>query len=311
MMEDLEVTAEGIALKLLSSALDLTLSRHPFHHKQTAYLAVKIASAMGLQDDSKTQLYLASLIHDLGLFWGEEEDISDLQNPSASTPWRHCLVAYYLLKDFPLINQLAPDVPRIILYHHTKWRDVQESEKAPGLRAVMEFSKQEVPFESFILRLSGIVSHLTDPQRPILLQMKEIRERIKKLSGDFFPEEVVEAFMEVSSREATWLDLVSPFLDEILYQMNPLPEYKLNKEEIISLSELFCPFVDFKSHYTASHSRGVAKTAEEIGKLLSLPQIEIDILKIAGHLHDFGKARHLSIYHRESRKAERGGIRIS
>jgi HD-GYP domain-containing protein (c-di-GMP phosphodiesterase class II) len=47
--------------------------------------------------------------------------------------------------------------------------------------------------------------------------------------------------------------------------------------------------VDFKSHYTAFHSRGVAKTAEEIGKLLSLPQVDIDMLKIAGHFHDLGK----------------------
>jgi HD-GYP domain-containing protein (c-di-GMP phosphodiesterase class II) len=289
MIEDLEVSTEEISLKLFSSALDLTISRLTFHHKQTAYLSFKIASAMGLPDSSQRELSLASLIHDLGLFWGEEEDISDLQNPSAPTPWRHCLVAYYLLKDFPLINQTAPNVPRIILYHHTRWRDVQEPEKASGLRAVTEFTKQELPLESFILHLSGIVSHLANPQKPILLQANEIKEKIKELSGYFFPEEVVEAFMEVSSKEATWLDLVSPFLEEILYQMNPLPEYKLNKEELISLSELFCFFIDFKSHYTAFHSRGVAKTAEEIGKLLSLPQFEIDILKIAGNLHDFGK----------------------
>jgi HD-GYP domain-containing protein (c-di-GMP phosphodiesterase class II) len=289
MIEDLEASAEEIVLKLFSSALDLTIYHRALHHKQTAYLARKIASAMGLPDSSQRELFLASLIHDLGLFWGEEEDISDLQNPSAPTPWRHCLVAYHLLKDFPLINQTTPNVPRIILYHHTKWKDAQEPEKASGLRAVMEFTKQEVPMESFILHLSGIVSHLPNPQKPILLQANEIKEKIKELSGYFFPEEVVEAFMEVSSKEATWLDLVSPFIEEILYQTNPLPEYKLNKEEIISLSELFCSFVDFKSHYTAYHSRGVAKTAEEIGKLLSLPQIDIDMLKIAGHFHDLGK----------------------
>jgi len=289
MIEDLELSVEEIALKLFSSVLDSTFSRLTSHHKQTAYLSFKIASAMGLPDSSQRELSLASLIHDLGLFWGEEEDISGLLNPSAPTPWRHCLVAYYLLKDFPLINQYVPNVPRIILYHHTKWKDVQEPEKASGLRAVMEFTNQEVPMESFILHLSGIVAHLANPQKPILHQANEIKEKIKELSEYFFPEEVVEAFMEVSSKEATWLDLVSPFLEEILYQMNLLPEYKLNKEELISLSELFCSFVDFKSHYTAFHSRGVAKTAEEIGKLLSLPQIDIDMLKIAGHFHDLGK----------------------
>jgi hypothetical protein len=108
MMEDLELSIEEIALKLFSSALDLTLSRHPFHHKQTAYLALKIASAMGLPDSSKLELSLASLIHDLESFGGEERKISDILDSSAPIPWRHCLVAYYLLKDFPLINKSLP-----------------------------------------------------------------------------------------------------------------------------------------------------------------------------------------------------------
>ncbi|MBC7330296.1 hypothetical protein H5T88_08065 [bacterium] len=128
-----------------------------------------------------------------------------------------------MLKDFPLINQYVPNVPRIILYHHTKWRDVQEPEKAPALRAVMEFSKQEVPLESFILHLLEIVSNLTDTQKPILLQVEEIKEKIKELSGYFLPQEVVEAFMEVSSREATWLDLASVYFFRRSPPSNVLP----------------------------------------------------------------------------------------
>jgi len=68
-MEDLELSVEEIFLKLLSSALDLTISRLTLHHKQTAYLSFKIASAMGLPDSSQRELSLAYLIHDLGLFW--------------------------------------------------------------------------------------------------------------------------------------------------------------------------------------------------------------------------------------------------
>ncbi|MGB9877231.1 MAG: HD-GYP domain-containing protein [bacterium] len=290
MFDGLEVSAEEMFIKLLSSALDLTRPLHPLHHKQTAYLSLKIASAMGLPENNQQELFFASLIHDAGLLWGEEEDMADLLEQSAPIPWRHCLLAYLLLKDVPLLKALAPNMPRIILYHHTRWADIDKPESSPFLSEMMKFTQGEIPLESFILYLAGVVSWAINPMRPILPQVEEIRERIKGFSGYLFPKEIVDAFMEVSSKEALWLDLTSPFLEEILLQTYPFPQYVLNKKEVvISISEIFCSFVDCKSQYTASHSRAVSAVAEEIGKLLSLPEREVEMLRVAGSLHDLGK----------------------
>ena len=47
--------------------------------------------------------------------------------------------------------------------------------------------------------------------------------------------------------------------------------------------------IDAKSHWTAGHSERVTKLALKIGRILGLPQEEMDVLHRAGLLHDIGK----------------------
>ncbi len=47
--------------------------------------------------------------------------------------------------------------------------------------------------------------------------------------------------------------------------------------------------IDAKSHWTAGHSERVTKLALKIGRILRLPQEEMDVLHRAGLLHDIGK----------------------
>ena len=47
--------------------------------------------------------------------------------------------------------------------------------------------------------------------------------------------------------------------------------------------------IDAKSHWTAGHSERVTKLALKIGRVLELPQEEMDVLHRAGLLHDIGK----------------------
>jgi putative nucleotidyltransferase with HDIG domain len=53
--------------------------------------------------------------------------------------------------------------------------------------------------------------------------------------------------------------------------------------------ERLVSIVGKKDHYTAEHSRNVAKIACLIGKKMNLKRKELKILEIAGHLHDIGK----------------------
>ncbi|MDK2786689.1 MAG: hypothetical protein PWQ80_1368 [Thermotoga sp.] len=53
--------------------------------------------------------------------------------------------------------------------------------------------------------------------------------------------------------------------------------------------ERLVSIVGKKDHYTAEHSRNVAKIACLIGEKMNLKRKELKILEIAGHLHDIGK----------------------
>lgn len=99
----------------------------------------------------------------------------------------------------------------------------------------------------------------------------------------------MDAFLELALEEALWLQLVSPMLCHCLRHRFPLPEHRLNCEEIMAIARLFCDVVDFKSPSTSVHSLGVSATAKALAEFLSLPREEVKLIKIAGYFHDLGK----------------------
>jgi hypothetical protein len=70
---------------------------------------------------------------------------------------------------------------------------------------------------------------MIDDHRPILHQAEEIKDRIKELKDSLFPSDIVDALLEASSKEAFWLTLTSPFLEEDVEAIYPLPEYIMSK----------------------------------------------------------------------------------
>jgi HD-GYP domain-containing protein (c-di-GMP phosphodiesterase class II) len=286
--EAIKVSVKEILLKFLSSILDLSRNNN-HHHKQTAFISLRIAELMGLSPERRDNLFIASLIHDSGLLWGEEEELAAILEPSNPTPWRHCLLAYLLLKNSPLITRLIPDVPRIILYHHTKFKELTKPEKCRLLLPIIEFTREEVPLESLIINIASAISMMIDDQIPILHQAEEIKDRIKELKDSLFPSDIVDALLEASSKEAFWLTLTSPFLEEEVEAIYPLPEYIMSKEEMVSLFQLICRFVDYKCALFATHSAGVSAMAEALAELAQLSPDAVEKLKIAGYIHDLGK----------------------
>jgi len=286
--EGIKVSVKEILLKFLSSVLDLSRNNN-HHHKQTAFISLRIAELMGLSPERRNNLFVASLIHDAGQLWGKEEEFRAILEPSNPTPWRHCLLAYLLLKDSPLITRLIPDVPRMILYHHTKFEKLTKPEKSRLLLPLIEFTREEVPLESLIINIASAISMMINDQIPILHQAEEIKERIKDLKDSFFPSDIVDAFLEVSSKEEFWLALASPFIEEYLEAIYPLPEYIISEEEMVSLFQLICRFVDYKCALFATHSAAVSAMAEALAKLAQLSPDAVERLKIAGYIHDLGK----------------------
>ncbi|MGB9608281.1 MAG: hypothetical protein ACPL7E_07065, partial [bacterium] len=93
------------------------------------------------------------------------------------------------------------------------------------------------------------ISFLIKPGKFILHQAGEIRQRMSELGGSILPNEVIEAFLLVSSRESFWLELTSPYLDSILFEQLYFPPISLDWDEELSIGRLICDITDFKSPF--------------------------------------------------------------
>ena len=73
--------------------------------------------------------------------------------------------------------------------------------------------------------------------------------------------------------------------------MAPFDELFVGFEKLRAIADLFAEIVDFKSPSTEQHSRRVARLARLLAELHGLPEGDMDLIEVAGLLHDLGKLR--------------------
>jgi len=260
-------------LMCLSSAMDLVSKMVANHQKRVSYIALCLAAELGLPIQEQNELIMAGALHDCGTFSLKERQ--DILQFDTLMLCGHAEIGYQLLKNFPPLKKAA----LLVRYHHLPWRDGRGSELAGDL----------VPLGSHILHLADRVDILIDKDHEILGQVGGIRQKIGERSGSLFIPSLVEAFSELSSKEYFWLDLSSPFLDSILLRRGPMSTIELGWNDLMGLTNLFCQIIDFRSPFTATHSSGVAASAEVLSQLAGFSEFESRMMKIAGFLHDLGK----------------------
>lgn len=258
----------------LSGAMDLVSDMVVNHQKRVSYIALRIAEECGLPIQKQNDLIMAGALHDCGIFSLQEKlDVFRFDTLILNS---HPEIGYNLLKNFPPLKKAA----LMIRYHHLPWQSGRGGEVMAG---------EPVPMESHILHLADRIDILVDKDREILSQVKGIRRKIRERSGSLFVNSLVEVFEELSSKEYFWLDLSSPFLDSLLLRRGPMTTIELDWRDLMGLTNLFCQIIDFRSHFTATHSSGVADSAEALSQLAGFSEGESRMMKIAGLLHDLGK----------------------
>lgn len=261
----------------LSSILDLTLPYLIHHHRQVGYIAFSMAKRMNLKEEKMYNILIAGLLHDIGVVIHKEKEKIALREfkfyQKHKILYLHSYVGYLLLKQSKPFKKIAD----IVCFHHIDYKDFQK------------FKKRKFAVESNFIHLADRVSILINPEKEILSQSKEIRKFVQENSGKMFAPELVNVFNEVSRPEQFWLDLVNPHIDNILLKWLHRYPKLLNLEEMGDFSEILCKIVDFRSHFTASHSSGVATCSEILAYLLNFSKLECKLMKYAGLIHDIGK----------------------
>ncbi|EET86592.1 metal dependent phosphohydrolase [Clostridium carboxidivorans P7] len=112
----------------------------------------------------------------------------------------------------------------------------------------------------------------------------------KKNENIIFSKNLVDAFLQVSSKDFFWFNIENiSFMEFILNTVSPNIDECLNLEQFQDIAYIFSNIIDNKSKFTATHSRGISELAYTVSKFIGYPEDKCIKMKISGLLHDIGK----------------------
>ena len=120
---------------------------------------------------------------------------------------------------------------------------------------------------------------------------RSLRKSVNICSGSqafFFAPELVEAFDTVFQQPiGALLSRDAPGL--LLREALPDAPQEYDEHEIEAFAAMFARIIDYKSHFTCTHSQGIAEKSRRLGYFLGRDAEVCTKLYLAGALHDIGK----------------------
>lgn len=267
------------AITALTCALDLVGVDEIRHGKRVAVIARSIALHLNWPATECLSILYAGMLHDCGV-----SRVHEHRQLTETLEWDgaddHCIRGAAYLSACPPLAHLSTE----IRYHHTRWEKLQESLIDPQvcLRANLLYLADRID----MLQTDFLNNSL------ILIEYPSIIAQIKTLSGVLFAPELVDAFAEIANIEAFWLAMESDYLDEDLRNIgNHIPSTLIDIPALKELARLFSRVVDAKSPFTDEHSQRVAQIARQLAMDIGINGYELELIEIAGLLHDIGKLR--------------------
>jgi HD-GYP domain-containing protein (c-di-GMP phosphodiesterase class II) len=122
-----------------------------------------------------------------------------------------------------------------------------------------------------------------------LARGRDIVAEIRSQSNTMFHPEVVEAFRAVASREHFWFDGMYRNPGAVLRRQWDRDLEACGHTTLWETANLLSRVIDFRSRFTATHSKGVASVAVKLGEIVGFDTRKRGALQIAGLVHDLGK----------------------
>ena len=263
------------AVFAVSDALDLVGVIDFQHGMRVAMIARETALLLGLSEARLENLVFAGLLHDMGVSSTAEHRRLVSDDPDVDRQ-AHCERAFHLMQPFAHLSLLA----NAVRHHHTPWTELPaDLGEADAIDSNLILLADRV--DTLLLRhgLENPLFHSTD-----------ICREISALSGSVLQPEVVDAFLAAASREAFWISLVPRHVQTYLNELElPLWAVTIEFPQFRHVARLISSIVDAKSHFTASHSLGVAQLSRHLGERMGFAPDSLAKMEIAGLMHDIGK----------------------
>ncbi|UCF30848.1 MAG: HD domain-containing protein [bacterium] len=254
----------------LADIMDLVSPRMTKLNRRTAFIAYRLGEEVGLVGDQMDDLLLASLLRDIGAF--STHDRLNLLNFDPVNPHDHAFNGSNLLSGFMPLAEVA----RIIRGHHVWWRSERDT----------EVGGRQIPLASHILHLADRIAILIDRERDVLGRAVHILDAVAGRMGTMFMPDLMPALLRAAQDEYFWMGAVNAD-----FELNSAGRLNsdLKVEDLETLSCILARIVDFRSHYTAAHSAGVAAVGEVLARGLGFSSRNCRTMRVACHLHDLGK----------------------
>lgn len=259
----------------ISAAMDLANPSISEHQVRSAFVCWRMAKAAKMPYANLEKLFVAAMLHDIGAL-SSDEKIEIHRNDEDTLSDSHCIKGQRLFQE---ASWLAP-AANIIRWHHTPWLTHQQNGR--GL-------EEDDVMAAQVLLLADRLERFIQRDQFILHQSATLRDKISAFSGNRIHPDVVALFMATSKTDDFWLDLVSPQLTGRLKEQSPLRQIQGELSVAKEMAGVFKDITDFRVPFTVSHSSGVAACAKALARHLPLTGYELELIEIAGYLHDVGK----------------------
>ncbi|MBL8671853.1 MAG: HD domain-containing protein [Alphaproteobacteria bacterium] len=254
----------------LLKAVMLVSPRLVNHQKRVALTAGRLARSLGDNEAGVSHVVLAGLLHDIGCLSVEEQHT--IQRLDRATNC-HAEIGARVLA---ILDQFG-EIAELVRAHH-----------APAPAALCA-PVGSTPFRAALLRMADYIDFAIDPDIYVLEQAAAVRARVEQRS-DLFPARAISAFLELSRADAFWLDVHAPGeLDgaRCLIGREALQEMKI--DDLRQMALVFALVIDMRSHFTLTHSFGVAASAAALATYRGVSPRTVELIEVASYLHDIGK----------------------
>lgn len=251
----------------VSHSLDMMSKAVQGHHRRVARWTHDLGRCLGLADEDVRDTVLAALVHDIGAF-SLRSRVDSLRFELAYA--EHCEVGYRLLRS----NSVLGPASGIIRHHHTPFAHFQFIDDAPRILALANLLNLADRMDVLLLG-SGEKRRAT-----------EVERLLRKGVGSTFDPRYVEALLDLYASEARFglVERCPEGLEGV-----GLEQMSLDLEDFGAFALEFTQVIDFKSRFTATHSRSVADCAAMLAELDGFSPVETRMMHAAGCLHDLGK----------------------
>lgn len=240
-----------------------------FHQMKTSYISRLLTRQLGITGKDFEDIVISAALHDIGLI--KFSDKKKILEEDEGITQQHSFTGYNILNRTKYTKKIA----EYVRYHHIPWYILKNL--VPHKTAI----------SSNIVYLADRVEVIARDLRPNIFYAHHIKETIENMKGHFAPE-ILDAFHKISEKDLFWMRLeffkkeTEVFFD--LHYITMIP-----RKDIKEMAILLALLIDAKSPFTRIHSQGVASICKWMGEAWSIKGMELELLEVAGYLHDIGK----------------------